>query len=139
MATKSVSDCIRSDAIARGFLSKRLGVSLSEPYCGYALLDDEMQTVGAFVLNNYSGTNANLTIACDVPLGIRAARFIAYVIFVDLGCGRVTATTKSTNIAALKALRQVGFTHEGVLRRYFGKDDGHIFGLLADEQKLIRR
>lgn len=136
--SRFVVECSRSDSIARGYISNALGIRIAEPFCGYAMFNSEGKIVGAFAFNNYTGINAALTIACEIPVGIRASRFIADVAFNDLGCDRLSATTKATNERALKALRQVGFVQEGVLREFFGEDDGIIFGLLRHEQKLVK-
>lgn len=129
----------RSDAKAKAYLDKALDLNLSLPFCGYVIANKLGDTVGAFVFNGFTGDNVELTIACQERVTIRIARFIALLAFFDLGANRLSARTRSTNQRAIRAMLSVGFKFEGVAREYFSGEDAILFGMLAKEQKLVKR
>jgi len=129
----------RSDAKAKAYIDNALNINLSLPFCGYVIANKLNDTVGAFVYNGFTGDNVELTIACEERVTISIARFIALIAFFDLGCNRMTARTRISNQRAIKAMLNVGFKFEGVAREYFGGEDAIMFGMLAKEQKLVKR
>ena len=129
----------RSDAKAKTYLDKALNLNLSLPFCGYVIVDKLNNTVGSFVFNGFTGDNVELTIACHERVTIRIARYIALIAFFDLGCNRITARTRQSNQRAIRAMLAVGFKFEGVAREYFSGEDAILFGMLAKEQKLVKR
>lgn len=133
-----ITDAVRSDSLAKAYLDRALGFNLKAPYSGYVFLNEARAVVGSFVLNGYESGNVELTVACDDKLTIRAVRFMVYLCFGDLKCRRITARTRASNTRAIHAILKSGAKQEGVLREYFDGEDAVIFGLLANEQKVVR-
>jgi len=129
----------RLDAKAKEYLDKALNINLSHPFCGYVITNKLGDIVGAFVFNGFTGDNVELTIACQERVTIAIARFIALLAFFDLKCNRITARTRASNQRAIRAMLAVGFKFEGVAREYFSGEDAIMFGMLAKEQKLVKR
>jgi len=131
-------DAVRDDAAAKVWIDRSLGMNLALPFCGYSILQRGEQ-VGAFVFNNWTGPDIELTIACSERVSLRVARFIAFLAFYDLGARRLTARTKASNKKAINAMLALGFKMEGCVREFFDGEDAILFGLLEREQKLVRR
>lgn len=132
-------NAIRNDAAAKVWIDCELGTNLALPFCGYAITNLRGEQVGAFVFNNYSGADVELTIACSERVTIRVARFIALLAFYDLGARRLSAKTRVSNHKAIHAMGALGFKVEGCAREYFDGEDAVLFGLLESEQKLVKR
>lgn len=133
-----MTDCVRNDAVAAFILESVLGIKLCQPMAGFVIVDERGMPVGAFVFNNHSGPNVELTICCDLPLGVRATRFIARMAFVDLQAWRITAHTRVENERVIRAMKKLGFHLEGRSHDHFGlDDDAYVFGLLKRDQRLI--
>ncbi len=128
----------QNDALARAEVSRCLGVDLAQPFVGLCLYDGDA-LVGAVVLNDYTGANIELTAMLDGPVSIKVLREIARYVFGRLGCRRVTARTKVSNVRAKYALTLLGFKREGLAREWFDGEDALLFGLLRTEQRIIRR
>jgi hypothetical protein len=99
-----------------------------------------INTVGAIVFNNYDAFLKNIHFTCvlSAPISMRDARYVARYVFGQLGCRRCTAVTSEFNMAARRALLQLGFKFEGRLRDHFDESDGLVYGLLRREQKIAR-
>lgn len=132
-------NAVRNDAAAKVWIDRELETNLALPFCGYAITDGNGKQVGAFVFNNYSGADVELTIACSERVTIRVARFIALLAFYDLGARRLSAKTRVSNHKAIHAMGALGFKVEGCAREYFDGEDAVLFGLLESEQKLVKR
>jgi len=124
--------------VAAYILQSVLGIGFAQPFSGFVISNERGMPVGAFLFNNYSGPNVELTICCDVPLGVRATRFIARMAFVELGARRITVHTRVSNARTIKAIQALGFICEGVRRDYFADEDAMAYALLKSEQRLIR-
>ena len=133
-----IADATRSDALAHSFIKKSLGIELEAPFCGYAIYDTDGGVVGAFAFTNYTRDNVELTVATTERLTLRVVRFMVYLAFVDLGCRRITARTRASNTRAIRAIEKSGAKREGVAREYFNGEDAILFGLLRNEQRLIK-
>lgn len=79
--------------------------------------------------------NAEIAMAATTPRWASRAtirKMLAYP-FEQLNCRRITTVTAASNEAALKMNRQLGFQHEGVMRKALGEEDAVIMGLLKEE------
>jgi len=130
-------EIVRNDPTAAFILGRRLGITLAAPFWGWVLVSGD-EIVGAFVFNNYSGSNLELSLAISGPVGIGVARSIARLAFVEFSARRITVHTKTENSAAIHAAQAIGFRSEGTARHYFEDADAARFALFRDEQKLIR-
>lgn len=128
---------IQDDREARTIVERAMGVKIFEPFAGVVFFDDT-KTVGAAIFNNYTKWDVHFSCVSTGLLDMRFARHIARYVFATMGCHRCTAITRRSNVAARKALEQLGFQHEGVMREYFPDSDGLVYGLLRSEQRLLR-
>ena len=133
-----IKDAKRDDQGAKEYIDQALGFNISAPFCGFTILNENHHVVGAFIFNGYESGNVELTVASHEKLTIRVIRFIVYLAFVELKCHRITARTRSSNKRAINAIVKAGAKQEGVLREYFNGEDAIIFGMLANEQHLVR-
>jgi hypothetical protein len=122
---------------AREIMETALVRKICEPFLGL-VVKDGADVVGAIIFNNYDQYDIHFTCVLSAPIGIRDARFVARYVFGQLGCRRCTAVTASSNYPARKALLQLGFRQEGILREHFELDDGVIYGMLRSEQKIAK-
>jgi RimJ/RimL family protein N-acetyltransferase len=122
---------------AKQIVEVSLGKPICEPFIGLILKDEE-QVTGAIIFNGYDKTDVHFTCVLNRPIGVRDARYVARYVFGKLGCKRCTAVTSEYNMAARRALLQLGFKHEGILRDHFEDADGFIYGILRSEQKIAR-
>ncbi len=110
-----------------------LGAAPAEPFIGFVI-----PSGGAVIINDWSQRNAELTAVVSGPVPLRFAREVARYLFGQLGCARVSARARASNVACLKALALLGFQPEGVARAWFGDEDAILFGLLPGECRLLR-
>jgi hypothetical protein len=122
---------------AKAIIEAALVRKLWEPFRGL-IVKCGMATTGAIVFNNYDQRDVHFTCVLTAPIGIRDARYVARYVFKQLGCRRCTAVTSEFNVAAQRALLQLGFQLEGRLREHFDGADGLIYGILRSEQKIAR-
>ena len=131
---------VRDDAGVRDYVQANLGLVLSPPYVGFAVIDPDRNCRGAVVFNDYTGQNVELTVhgrGCWTPAVVR--RLLGYV-WGELGCHRMTARTHPGNTAARRALKAMGFKVEGTAREWFQDgSDAILYGCLARECRLTRR
>jgi hypothetical protein len=125
------------DLIAKAYVENALNVHICEPFAGLVVYG-KSGVMGAFVVNNYDGRDAHLTVALEGRMSVAQMRNMARYIFQGLGCHRVTAVTRRGNERAVGALEMLGFRQEGVLREHFPDADGIVYGLLRGEQKIVR-
>lgn len=134
-----INNILRNDDVAAFILSSVLKINFSKPYFGCAMFNARGFPVGAFLFNNWSGPNVELTIACDVPLGMKAVRFIARAAFVELAASRITVHTSPDNARSLAAIKSVGFQYEGFCSDFYGEGkDAFSFALTRRQQRIIR-
>ena len=128
----------QDDDAAADIVCHHLNVDLCPPFVGLCVRSDGNQCLGAVVLNDYTGANIELTgvgRGCWTP---RVIRDLARYIFGTLKCRRVTARTAVSNAPAIRSLERLGFQREGVARQWFDGEDAIVFGLLANEQRIVR-
>jgi hypothetical protein len=122
---------------ARAIVEAALLRKIWEPFRGL-VVKQGLETAGAIVFNNWDGQDVHFTCVLAAPIGMRDARYVARYAFRQLGCRRCTAVTSEANIAARRALKQLGFRWEGRLREHYPDADGLVYGLLKSEQKIAR-
>ena len=92
--------------------------------------------VGGFVLTQYSGFDAHLTIYAENPrfVGRHALTELYRWAFDDLGLVRLTCRVDPNNKAAMRAAIKTGFLREGLLRKgYDGTNDAVVLGMLRGD------
>lgn len=118
--------------IIAGWLGARLGVTFAPPYLALASLDHRGEIIGAIVLNNFDGTNIDLTGAGEGGFMPSIVRGVARYIFDQLGCARVTLRTRKSNKQTRRLLNR-HFKFEVVLKSWFGNEDAYQFRMCRDE------
>lgn len=128
---------LRADEMAKQIIESALVRKIYEPFLGLVIANVGRPT-GAIIFNNYEGSDVHFTCVLRSHISMRDARYVARYVFGQMGCKRCTAVTSELNIAAQRALRQLGFKFEGRMRDHFNEADGLIFGILRSEQKIAR-
>jgi hypothetical protein len=125
------------DLAAKEIIEAALIRKICEPFRGLIVRDGNHVT-GAIVFNNYDEQDVHFTCILNAPISMTDARYVARYVFVQLGCRRCTAITSEFNMAARRALLQLGFKHEGTLRDHYREGDGLVYGILRSEQKIVK-
>jgi hypothetical protein len=99
----------------------------------------EVRVPTAFVLVNGVGHgNCFFTAIVTGPLTAGLTRYVFRYCFETLDCHRITATTRTTNGLAIHTMRRLGFKYEGILRGYYRGKDAAVYGLLRNDQRIVR-
>lgn len=125
------------DVAAQDIIEAALVRKICQPFRGLVVRHG-METVGAIIFNNYDQHDVHFTCVMNAPISMKDARFVARYVFHHLGCRRCTAITSELNMAARRALLQLGFKFEGRLREHFDEADGLVYGILRSEQRIAR-
>lgn len=132
-----MSRSYQDDALAAELCEKKFGLKFYPPMAGL-IIEVEGKVAAVGIVNHYNHWSCHLTGFIDSPVPVSQARNVARYIFGTLKCRRITCVTHVENTKTVRLLRAFGFQLEGVLRSQFPSGDGYVFGLLADEQKLMR-
>jgi ribosomal protein S18 acetylase RimI-like enzyme len=122
---------------ARDIVEAGLKVSIYEPFIGFLIVRGK-EVAGACIFNCYEGRDIHFTCVLDGPVGMGDARRISRYVFEQLRCERVTAVTRPSNTKAGRALQRLGFKPEGLLRNHYDNEDAIVYGLLKEEQKVLK-
>jgi hypothetical protein len=130
---------ICDDEAAKTIVEAALERKIWAPFRGL-IVKHGINTVGAIIFNNYDQLDVHFTCVMseNSPMSMKDARYVARYVFEKLGCRRCTAITSDNNLAAQRALLQLGFRFEGRLRWHFADADGLVYGILRWEQKIVR-
>lgn len=136
---------IGADADIKEYVRRRMPVALQSfsPTAVALGVVRHGRLLGGAVFDRYSddGRDIMMSAAFDDPRWCtrKTLRALYSYPFLQLDCRRMTAITQSDNADAIKALIQMGFEHEGVLRCFFSDDQhGLLFGMLREECRWIR-
>lgn len=120
------------------WVSRRIGQNVEPPFTaiGFARGDD---LVGGAVFNDYvPGGNVEITLAADEPFTKGMLHAIAHYVFEQLGCVRLQARTKQTNVKVCKMVRRAGFVREAALKDFYGPgENAEMFRMLRKECKWL--
>jgi hypothetical protein len=128
---------VHNNTWAKEIMEAALVRKICEPFMGL-VVKHGLRPVGAIIFNNYDQQDIHFTCVLSAPIGMRDSRYVARYVFKQLGCRRCTAVTSEWNLAARRALLQLGFKFEGRLREHYDDGDGLVYGMLRSEQKLVR-
>lgn len=120
------------------FIESKLGIRLSEPYRAFGFMSDDKRPLCAFVFNDLSGANVEMTVYAE-PGGITRGvlRYIANYVFNKNQCRRLTVRTKKRNRRVLKLAPRYGFQYECVAKHYFPDDDAVVFRMLREDCRWL--
>jgi RimJ/RimL family protein N-acetyltransferase len=130
------------DAEVAEWAGKRLGAKFYPPYVAWGVLSAEGELVAALVFNEFQrGGNISLSLVGSAAIRRDVLRRAARYVFQQLGCTRVTARTRRTNITTRRILGR-SWEFEGTAKRWFGpmkEDDALCFALHAANAKKWMR
>ncbi|RVL48485.1 N-acetyltransferase [Sinorhizobium meliloti] len=120
-------------AIVSAFVSGQTGDQYTDVMRALGILSREGRIIGGVLLTNYTGFGVELTLAGRGCISRTAWQAIGDLAFGDLGCQRISVTTRKSNKRVCKLAPRLKFKFEGIARKYYGKEDGVMFSLLRDE------
>lgn len=119
--------------IVSAFVSGQTGDQYTDVMRALGILSREGRIIGGVLLTNYTGFGVELTLAGKGCISRSAWQAIGDMAFGELGCERISVTTRKSNKRVCRLAPRLKFKFEGVARRYYGKEDGVMFSLLRDE------
>jgi hypothetical protein len=116
------------------FIEGKLGIKISEPYEAFGFVSDDKRPLCAFVFNDRSDANMEMTVYAE-PGGITRGvlRYIAKYAFDKNNCRRLTVRTKKRNKRVLKLAPRYGFQYECVQKHFYPDDDAVVFRMLKSD------
>ncbi|MBX5089347.1 GNAT family N-acetyltransferase [Rhizobium lentis] len=124
------------DEIVSAYVSGQTGDRYSDVLRTLGILNHEGRIIGGFVVTNYTGFGAELSIAGRGCVARDAWKALGDIVFGELGCQRLSVTTRRSNKRVRKMAPKFKFKFEGIARRFYGDEDGIVFSLLRDEAIL---
>lgn len=119
--------------IVSAFVAGQTGDQYTDVMRALGILSQEGRIIGGVLLTNYTGFGVELTLAGRGCISRSAWQAIGDMAFGELGCERISVTTRKSNKRVCRLAPRLKFKFEGVARRYYGKEDGVMFSLLRDE------
>lgn len=113
-----------------------MGRAFTGPFVAIGVADSKGALTGAFVITGYDGNDVNISVAGRGAIARTPLRVVTDYIFSELGCSRITVTTRASNARVISIALRLGFKREGVLRRLYGNEDGVLLGLLEKDFTL---
>ena len=130
------------DEFIAGWIGSHLDMEISPPFSAIGILDGNGTLRAGWLINNYNGHNADISVYAPGMLNRRAIGSCYANLFIDHRLTRATALTRRNNQVMRDLMPRLGFQFEGLKRRYFGpsrKDDAFSFVLFRDNaEKWIR-
>jgi hypothetical protein len=123
------------DEAVAGFVGQGLGIVIHPPFTAIGIVSDDGLS-GGMVFNNFNGSNIDLTVYTVRPATRGVIRAAAHYVFIQLGCNRISATTRRSNKRACKAIVKLGFTYEATRKQWFGPnraDDGIAYVMTREQ------
>lgn len=121
------------NAIVCAYVGSLTGDTYSDCIRSIGIISDEGRLVGGIVFTNYTGAGVEMSLAGRRSITPTAMQAIGDVAFGDLGCMRLSVTTRKSNKRVCKIAPRAGFKFEGIARRFYGDEDGVVLSLLRDE------
>lgn len=119
--------------IVSAFVAGQTGDQYCDVMRALGILSGEGRIVGGVLLTNFTGYGVEMTLAGKGCISRGAWQAIGDMAFGELGCQRISVTTRRSNKRVCKLVPRLKFKFEGVARRFYGKEDGIVFSLLRDE------
>jgi L-amino acid N-acyltransferase YncA len=115
-------------------MSKTAGIDINPPYTAFAALAADGQIAAGVLFNDFQEASVEVSIVAPGRVSRSLLRAASRYAFDTLGCHRVTARTRASNLPVRRFIEKAGFQEEGVLRSYYRDgDDAILFGLLKAE------
>lgn len=123
------------------WIGRKLGCDYSNGvFTTIAHLDDSGEILCVVLYSNWVRSGCEMVIASSSPKWCtRDFMRVAFgYVFNQSKRDRVTFIVEEHNLKSLSLCDRLGAKPEGVLRKWFGKTDGIIFGMLKEECKWIK-
>lgn len=114
------------------FVGMMNGKMFAQPYSAFGV-EENGEIVGGFVFNQHNGTNVEMSLAGGGVARRSVWQAVIQYVFGQLGCVRLQIHTRRSNKMVKKAARRLGFSFEGVARRFYGDEDGLCYSLTVDD------
>lgn len=121
------------DAIVSAYVAGQTGDQYTDVMRTLGILNHQGRIVGGFVVTNYTGFGVELSIAGRGCVARDAWNALGDIVFRELGCQRLSVTTRRSNKRIRKMAPKFKFRFEGIARRFYGNEDGIVFSLLREE------
>jgi len=123
----------RENEAIGSWCATKLGTAVYPPYFAVGIAKDENEPLrGALVFNQFNGHQIEMTGYGPKVFSPSVVKAAAKYVFDQLGCARLSATTRRGNVKARKLLGR-HFKFEGCSPRYFGNEDALRFYMLAED------
>lgn len=120
----------------RQMASVLTGKVIVEPCRVFGIRNRKGELIGVAVWNDFDGRNIELSVAGKGAWRKDALRALGKYAFEQLGCKRVTFTTKAGNTTVRALIERLGAKPEGLKRNHYDDDDAAVYGLLPDEYRF---
>lgn len=125
----------QDDTKAAQWLIERAGGEFHAPFTTMAFGNDT-GIKAVFLFNRWNGFNVELSCAIDGKMVTRGMmNIVKNYVWQQLKATRVTVTARADNNVN-KIYPRLGFSHEGVLRAFYGDCDAHVWGLIKGENNV---
>jgi hypothetical protein len=120
------------EAIVR-WVGERTGLEFKPPYSVLASTDAGNHITAAFVFQNWTEHDIEITVAADsIPRALLRATY-RYVVG-QLGCRRCTFRIRSSDLKTQESAQRLGAKWEGRIRRFYSDtEDAVILGILEED------
>jgi RimJ/RimL family protein N-acetyltransferase len=123
-----------------GYVERTLDIKIAPPFHAFGYVTSEGKPLAAVVVNDYIGSNCELTIVAEKGgLITPVVRHICNYTFNKLGCRRITVRTRKRNKRVQKLAMQAGFKFEVVAADYYDDDDAVVYRMKRAECPWIKR
>lgn len=119
--------------IVSAFVSGQTGDQYTDVMRALGIISPEGRIVGGVLLTNYTGFGVEMTLAGKGCISRSAWQAIGDMAFGELGCERISVTTRKSNKRVCRLAPRLRFRFEGIARRFYGVEDGVVFSMLRDE------
>lgn len=114
---------IGKDELVAAWAFAKWGLHPTKVDRGFGVVTKDGIIRGAILLQNFNGTNIELSYYGPRTLSLGIVRSIARVIVAEFNAARVTVVTSKKNRRLMRSLQRWGFRLEGAQRRYYGHRD----------------
>jgi RimJ/RimL family protein N-acetyltransferase len=114
------------------------GKPFHAPFTAIGVLNGEGMLTGGYVFTGFNGDGVEVSMAGRGCISRSACAAMLSYVFEQLGCSRLQMHTRRSNKTLRKLAPRLGFHHEGVARKFYGKEDGLLFSLTTDDLSAFR-
>lgn len=132
------------DQEAAACVSRGIGSEVLPPYTAFGVVehDPDGPLLGGIVLNDWNGSNVEITLFAPRCFRRHLVRDFYRYIFMDLKAHRLSARCKRSNAVMRKLMPRLGFNYEATIKGYYGPtrdQDALLFRMTCDEAKRWMR